>query len=42
MVEYIWDFPWSREVFHEYSEEIQNDGLEGNDETYGIKLEDTF
>ena len=36
---YRWDIPWTREVCSRDPEEVQGDGLQGHDHTYGIKHE---
>ena len=33
------EFPWTREIYGRDPEEIQDDGLQGHDHTYGIKPE---
>ena len=33
------NLPWSREVCSGDPEEVQDDGLQGHDYTYGIELE---
>ena len=36
----VWqNLPGTREVFSRYLEEVQDDGLQGHDDTYGIKPE---
>ena len=32
----IWNFPRTREIYNRDSEEIQDDGVQGHDHTYGI------
>ena len=39
MVECRWNLPRVREIYDRDPEEIRDDGLQGNDHTYGIKLE---
>ena len=39
VVEWKWNLPWTREVCSRDSEEIQDDGLQGHNHTYGIKPE---
>ena len=36
MVECGWNLPWTREVCSRDPEEIQDDGMQGHDHTYGI------
>ena len=40
VVEYRWDLPWTREVYSRDPEEVQDDGLQGYDRTYGIEPKD--
>ena len=39
MVECGWNIPWIREVCSGDPEEVQDDGLQGHGNTYGIELE---
>ena len=39
VVECAWNIPGIRKVCIGYPEEVQDDGLQGHDETYGIKPE---
>ena len=40
MVECRWNFYGTREIYSIDPEEVQDDGLQGHDHTYGIKPED--
>ena len=39
VVECGWNLPWTREVCSRDPEEVQDDGLQGHDHTYGIEHE---
>ena len=39
VAEYRWNLPWTREVCSRDPEEVQDDGLQGRDQTYGIEPE---
>ena len=39
LAECEWNLPWTREVCCRDPEEVQDDGLQGHDHTYGIEHE---
>ena len=39
VAEYGWNLPLKREVCSRDSEEVHDDGMQGHDHTYGIKVE---